>query len=109
MLRDYFCGTGQGQVYRSGRFGIFSRSIGLEGWNGRIFSNEEKWLDYYQKQLRDNTSFQAYSLNENGLKSLWMPLQIWLNGYRDELQTRLLLQIFLKTLKELLKHEPHAS
>ena len=109
MLRDYFCGTGQGQVYRSGRFGIFSRSIGLEGWNGRIFSNEEKWLDYYQKQLRDNTSFQAYSLNENGLKSLWMPQQIWLNGYRDELQTRLLLQIFLKTLKELLKHEPHAS
>jgi hypothetical protein len=109
MLRDYFCGSGHSQIYRLRRFSIFCRSVGLQGWNGEGFSNEEKWLDYYQRQLRDNTAFQAYSLNEHGLKSLLVPLRIWLNGYRDELRTRYLLLIFLKTLKGLYKHEPRGN
>ena len=104
ILSDYFLESEN--QFRKNRFSLFCEGVGLRGWNGIKFSNESDWLAYYAKQLRDNTSFQAWSLDENGLKSLWIPLRIWLNGFKDQLKTRLLLIIFLNTLKHLLTHEP---
>ncbi len=108
ILADYFNPGQIGNRYRQRRFSTFCQAVGLRGWDGVRFSNEHEWLRHYQRQLRNNVSFQVFSLTEEKLKSVWLSLAIWLNGYPDIVKLELLLQIFLNALKELLKKEPAA-
>ncbi|TNE58904.1 MAG: hypothetical protein EP344_09590 [Bacteroidetes bacterium] len=87
------------------RCSAFCAAVGLKDFDGANFSNEQEWLRYYRKQLRDNTTFQAWSLTDEKLRSIWLPIVIWFNGYRDVLKLELLLEIFLKALKELIRQE----
>ncbi len=104
ILEDYYFGT---DAIRSHRFSIYAAAVGLKNFNGTSFANERDWMTYYKKQLRDNCSFQAFSLtDETSLKSIWLPLMIWLNGHQDVLKLELLLEIYLKTLKEEINKEP---
>ncbi|MEJ7682209.1 MAG: hypothetical protein WKG06_31045 [Segetibacter sp.] len=103
ILEEYYCNETKSAEYRKLSFITFCDEIGLKDWNGSSFANEETWLKYYEKQLRNNTSFQVFSLTEENLKSVYLPIQIWFNSYRDVVKLKLLLQIFLKTLKELVK------
>jgi hypothetical protein len=105
ILGDYYLRGIDDQGFRRKRIVLFCKAVGLKDWNGFAFSNEEAWLAYYDKQLRDNTSFQAWSLNEEGIKGILLPLRIWCNGYKKVLKTRILLQIFLSSLKSQLRHE----
>jgi hypothetical protein len=105
ILTDYYIDGNTGGGLRKKRIRIFCDAVGLIGWDGNSFSNELQWMDYYERQLRNNTSFQAWSLNENGPGSLWIPLRIWLGGYKRILVTRCLLKIFLIALKRELNHE----
>jgi hypothetical protein len=88
------------------RFSTFCESVGLTGWDGNNFQNEQEWMDYYIKQLRDNITFQVYSLSVEFFSTLVLVLKIWFNGYKDVLKKKLLLEIWLKALKENIKMEP---
>lgn len=106
IYEDYYLGK-QNPPLRNYRFSKFCEYVGLKGWNGNNFANEKEWLLFYKKQLRDNTCFQVFSLTTENLKSIMMLMKIWFNGYQDVLKLELLLEIFLKTLKEKIKTEPN--
>ncbi len=106
ILSDYYY---REDSPRSHRIREFCDRIGLKSFNGRVFADEEAWLRQYRRQLRDNVSFQVYSLTEEKLKSIWLPLKVWFNGYRDVLKMELLLQIFLKALKEIIEEEEQVT
>lgn len=106
IFEDYYMKEGEGSTYRSMRFSTFCAMVGLKDWDGEKFGNEKKWLHYYNKQLRDNVSFQVFSLTEEKLKSIKLPIMVWFNGYKDVLKKELLLEIFLIALKEVIKKEP---
>jgi hypothetical protein len=109
ILSDYYNADTPGVAFRQRRFSTFCQIIGLNGWNGENFANEKQWLAYYGKELRNNVSFQAFSITHEDLKSLWLCLRIWLGGYKDTLKMHLLLVIFLNALKENIKLEPNSK
>ena len=104
ILRDYYLSANR---FRQNRFSIYCEAVGLRGWNGETFSNEQAWLDYYRKQLRNDVCFQVFSLTEENIKSLWLMIRIFFNGFQDVLKLTLLLTIYLNALKDLIKKEPH--
>ena len=106
ILANYYGSDEPGVGYRKRRFSTFCQAVGLTGWNGTQFANEQQWLASYRKQLRDDVCFQVFSLTEENLKSIWLTLRIWFNGYGDVLKIELMLQVFLDALKELIKSEP---
>jgi hypothetical protein len=106
ILQDYYFGPANHHLRRAS---LFCEAVGLKGWNGEAFSNERDWLKKYHSQLRDNVCFQIFSLTNEKLKSVWLPLAVWLNGYRDILKMEQLLRIWLVALKEQVKREPAAA
>jgi hypothetical protein len=96
ILEDYYFGDNS---YRKSRFLSFCNAIGLEDWNGTSFVNEEKWLKYYYKEMRNGICFVAFSQNEKSLSGILLPLKIWFNGYSDVLQIENVLKLFLTALK----------
>lgn len=112
ILFNYYIGTQMNPPIRNFRMSIFCESVGLKGWDGKNFANENEWLEYYRKQLRDNTCFQVFSLVEENLKSFFMLMRIWFGGYKSVLKLELLLEIYLKALKDGIKKEgamPHKN
>jgi len=102
VLADYFS---PGNLYRKQRAALFCQQVGLKNWDGERFSNEKDWLIYYKKQLRDNITFQVFSLTNEKLRSVWLPIVIWFGAYKGVLKYELLLEIFLKAMKEIIKQE----
>ncbi len=102
IFEDYYFNDSS---VRKNRISIFCRLIGLKEWNGSSFSNEKDWMKYNHKQLRDNITFQIFSLSDKKLKSLWLPFYIWLSGYREVVKIDELLAILLIELKKELKNE----
>lgn len=102
IIEDYYYGNNS---FRSNRFTTFSKVIGLEGWNGKTFSNEHRWLKYYHNELRNSVCFVAYSQNEKKLEGILLPVKIWFNCYQDALKLDLLLNIFLNALKQNIQKE----
>ncbi len=105
IITDYYINETYSTGKRKNRIGIYCNYIGLKNWDGENFGNEFMWLTYYYKQLRDNLTFQVFSLTDEKIKSLWLPLFIWFNGYRHVVKIELLLKIYLKALKTELKKE----
>ena len=105
ILTDYFIGTNGNAPKRKQIMKTFCEQVGLRGWDGINFSNEEEWLSYYRKQLRDNTCFQVYSLTTESIKSFVMLIRIWFGGYKHVLKLQLLLEIWLKALKQEIRNE----
>ena len=106
ILTDYYLGESSGKTFRENRFSTYCSLVGLKGWDGEKFDNEKRWMKFYKKQLRDNISFQVFSLTQEKLKSIWLPLLVWFNGYGKVLKKEELLDIYLIALKELIKKEP---
>ncbi|NQT62432.1 MAG: hypothetical protein HQ556_05690 [Candidatus Marinimicrobia bacterium] len=104
ILSDYYLRE-SGREHRNQRMRLYCEAIGLKGWDGEYFTNESPWLKYYHRQLRDNIAFQVMSLTAEKLSSIWYPLLIWFNFYRDVLKIDTLLNIYLDTLKVELKKE----
>lgn len=102
ILTDYFRVD---NPHRRRRILYFCEQVGLKNWDGERFSNEKEWLAYYKKQLRDNVTFQVFSLTNEKLRSVWLPFVIWLGAYKKELKLEFLLQIFLNSLKSIAKTE----
>ena len=102
ILEDYYFNDKSPQ---SKRFSIYCEAIGLKGWNGESFANEQKWLKYYTKHLRNNICFQVFSLAKKDLRTIVVLLRIWMGGFKDVLKKEPLLQIWLKALKENVKRE----
>ncbi|WAC14310.1 hypothetical protein [Dyadobacter pollutisoli] len=105
ILEEYYLNTTQETPFRARRCATFCEAVGLEGWDGVKFVNEDSWLRYYAKQLRDNITFQVFSLTEETIKSVWLPLRIYFNGFRDVIKYDLLLRLFLTSLKTLVQQE----
>jgi hypothetical protein len=103
ILEDYYLTD---NPYRKKRFSIFCEEIGLKGWNGASFSNEAVWFKFYNREMRDNITFQLYSVSNEKITSLKLPFLVWLGKYRDVLKYELLLKLFIDTLKGLIKKEP---
>jgi len=83
------------------RYALFCDAVGLK-WDGHRFTNEEEWLRRYRPQLRDATTFMIYSLTDENVQSIILPLEVWLGGYSDVVKADILLRLFLKTLKALI-------
>lgn len=99
ILSDYYGNNGIGKNYRSVRCSIFCDAMGLKGWNGNKFDNEEGWIRYQVKQLRIATAFYVYGDLDN-FKGLTLALKIWLRLYEKKLAFKLLLTLFLDSLKK---------
>lgn len=106
ILADYYDPQRPGNRFRQHRFSTFCQVVGLQGWNGETFANEEEWLSQYRWQLRNDTCFQIFSLSAEPLKSIWLMLRVWLNGYQPVLKLDVLLRLYLNALKECIKQEP---
>ncbi|MGB3800610.1 MAG: hypothetical protein WA952_12420 [Lewinella sp.] len=104
ILRKYYHGPGGPSPYRRKRIGVFCEAIGLKGWDGRNFSNEDRWMRYYRHHLRNNVAFQVFSLTDMKLDSIYLPLGVYFGRYNRELEMTHLLQIWLEALRtELMK------
>jgi hypothetical protein len=106
IIQDYYC---ESNSFRKKRFFIYCKAIGLKEWNGNSFSNESEWIRYYVKQLRDNITFQVFSLTKHNFASIARLIRIWFGGYELVLKKELLLQIFLTSLKNYLKAETNEN
>ena len=106
VLADYYDPQQPGSRFRAHRFSTFCQIMGLRGWNGDTFANEGEWLGQYRWQLRNDTCFQLFSLTEETLKSIWLMLRVWFNGYQPVLKLEVLLELYLNALKECIKQEP---
>lgn len=104
ILRDYYFSDSP-EAFRRKRCTTFCEMIGLTGWDGTHFANEKDWIRYNRKQLRDATTFQIFSETAQKLKSIWIPLLVWLNFYRKILKTEEILEVFLAALKEQIRQE----
>jgi hypothetical protein len=104
ILRDYYS---EKNSFRKNRFSIYCNAVGLKEWNGKNFSNETEWISYYVKQLRDNITFQVFSLTRHDLASIVRLIKIWFGGYELVLKKELLIRIFLTSLKDCLKAETY--
>jgi hypothetical protein len=102
ILEDYYFSDNSVQKKRCS---IFCEVIGLKGWNGESFANEDEWLKYYIKHLRNNICFQVFSLAKKDLRTIVVLLRIWMGGFEKVLKKEPLLQIWLKALKENVKLE----
>ena len=105
MLHDYYNEGGMGYYFMQRRYSYFCSVVGLKGWDGEKFSNEQKWLKYNKKELRNTTAFYVYTRFEKPA-SIWLAFKTWIRCYEKTLKLDLLLEIFLKALKELIKQEP---
>ncbi len=104
ILQDYYGNKDLGSFYRERRLQIFSLMIGLHGWNGDTFNNEEDWMKYYLRQLRNNDAFYIFSRCEN-IKGIILALGSWIGVYKHTLHDKTLLEIFLKSLKRAIRKE----
>ena len=102
ILEDYYKND---QSPKKSRIRIFCKEVGLGSWDGTSFSEEVKWLSYYKKQLRNETSFQVFSVTDEKIHSVWMPLVVWFGFYKDILKGEELLKIFIEALKTEIKKE----
>ena len=105
IFKDYYSENGKGGYYRKRRCQYFCTLVGLKGWDGEKFSNENEWMKYYLKQLRNNDAFYIFSRCET-VKGIFLALITWMRGYKKTLRDKLLLELFLKTLKSDIKQEP---
>jgi hypothetical protein len=99
ILMDYYAPN---NPFRANRIPIFCEAVGLKGWDGKAFNNEKEWLTYYKKQLLNNTTFQVFSLTNEKIKDILLPIRIWFGGYSNVLKLELLLTLFLDSLKQAL-------
>jgi hypothetical protein len=83
------------------RYALFCDAVGLK-WDGQRFTNEEEWLRRYRPQLRDATTFMIFSLTDENVQSVILPLEVWLGKYSDVVKADIMLRLFLKTLKTLI-------
>lgn len=96
ILEDYYYNE---KSPKASRISIFCKEVGLGLWNGTTFSNENKWVKYYKKQLLNETSFQVFSITDEKIHSIWMPLVVWLGFYDDVLEIDTMIQIIIDALK----------
>ena len=94
---------------RKKRISIFCKEVGLGEWNGKSFSREAEWLKYYTRQLKNETSFQVFSVTDEKIHSIWMPLVVWFGFYKNILKQEELLKIFVSALKEEIVKEINLS
>ena len=103
ILEEYYSDNPIGEKLRKQRFDIFCESVGLKSLVGNKFLNEDDWIAYYKKQLRNTTSFMVYSLTEETVKSIRLPIAVCFKRYEDVIKLEVLLGIFLQELKKLIK------
>jgi hypothetical protein len=100
ILEEYYLSPAK-SFFAQKRYALFCNAVGLD-WDGHRFTNEEEWIARYRPQLRDATTFMIYSLTDENLKSVLLPLEVWLGGYADVVKAEELLRLFLKTVKSLI-------
>ena len=88
-------------LYAQKRYSLFCDAVGLK-WDGHRFTNEDEWLRRYRPQLRDAATFMIFSLTDENLESVVLPLEVWMGKYSDVVKADILLRLFLKTLRSLL-------
>lgn len=101
ILKNYYYEVGEED--REKRIHIFTEAVGLKGWDGNCFANEENWITIYEKQLRNNTAFQTFSLSEAGINKFVLPYKIWRGRYNEVIKCELLLRLFITAIKDLLQ------
>lgn len=102
ILKDYYLTD---NVYRRNRVSIFCREIGLGDLKGDKFVKEGKWLKYFKKQLLNETTFQIFSITDEKIHSVWLPVAAWFGFFKDVLKTEELLTSFISALKSEVKKE----
>ena len=99
ILNDYYLGTDGSIPLKNLRCTIFCEIIGLQNWNGTSFSNEDKWLRHYKRELKANSAFEIFSQMNETLRSIFMLGLVWIGWYNKELKLKTLIGIFLTAIK----------
>jgi hypothetical protein len=100
ILQEYYLSPAR-PLFAQKRYSLFCDAVGLK-WDGQQFTNEEDWIRRYRPQLRDATTFMIYSLTDENLQSVLLPIEVWLGGYSDVVKSEYLLRLFLQTLRSLI-------
>lgn len=102
ILEDYYLTDNS---FRKKRISIFCEAIGLGELKGNNFENEDQWLKKYRRELRDEITFQIYSLSNGKILSFFLPLWVWIGGYKKIIKVDQLLSITLVSLKSEISKE----
>lgn len=103
IIDDYYFGNNN---YRKHKYITYAEQIGLMHFDGNKFQNETEWLHEYESQLRNAITFVIFSQTEMSLRKFLLPLEVWIGMYKRPLKMRLLLEIFLKSLKSDINNHP---
>jgi hypothetical protein len=102
IMIDYYFNPNSAMKHRAS---IFAREIGLGEWDGDKFTKQNKWMKYYKSQLRNETSFQVFSVTDEKIHSIWLPLAVWLGFYPNIIRGEELLLKFIASLGHAINNE----
>ena len=108
ILYDYYY-SDKADAPRKKRCTEFASMIGLEGWDGKNFSNESSWIRHNRKQLRNASTFQIFSETAQKISSILVPLLVWLNFYSKVMQFEEVLKSFIHSLKQEIQLEQNTN
>jgi hypothetical protein len=85
---------------REHRYSVFAGQVGLEGWDGAAFTNENEWVDDYTDQVNDAAALYI-GANTEGMSKY--PAAMGMSGNQG---AATLVRLFLQTLKTRIRSEP---
>lgn len=88
---------------REHRYSIFAEQAGLKGWNGSVFTNENKWIQHYADQVNDAAALYV-GANTEGIAKYRVALKMASNKGAVTL-----VKLFLTALKTRIRSEPNGS
>jgi hypothetical protein len=98
IYEDYYIGKNHKTPLKDRRLELFCKHVGLS-WDGKQFTNEADWMKYQYRELRGQTEFQVFSLTDEKLDGIWLPLKIYFGFYAEVIKIKLLLNLLLEGLK----------
>ncbi len=98
IYEDYYIGKNGKTPIKDQRFEIFCKIVGLN-WDGKEFTNKADWIAYQRRELKAQTEFQIFSLTDEKLDGIWLPLKVYFGYYKEVIKMDPLLELFLDTLK----------
>jgi len=102
MLEEYYTDNKTGNEYRAQRFRVFAEKTGLKNWDGKNFSNEREWINYYEHQLRDTAAFMVFSVTSGWPSKVTIPWRLWRKKHEDVIKVKMLMELFLDAIKKLM-------
>ena len=100
ILRRFYLGQG-GDNHQNRRYTVFCNGIGLAGWNGTRFTNEEDRVDHYTDAVNDSAAMYIGAGGDGWLVKRFAAVGMSMNGGSEYL-----VKAFFRSLKTARSTEP---